>query len=217
MRTVLSATKRNNIETIKNFIINDNCKNLLINEFSEEVSLFYILVINNIAKENGIKLLRETEDKNLGDMNDLFDQKKIQIFNTSNSKKIDEMLHKKFQKIVICDYKNYKKFSKLSETINSYQFEHDIRYYLENNFKINHEELINYCISQPHLMNSEITKYKINNKKYLGNPKIYEVENFILEIRKEIYKTKNSDINIKKLFLMLKNEVKYKKFNFLTF
>tara|TARA_B100000989_G_C19523124_1_gene465312 strand:- start:1666 stop:2307 length:642 start_codon:yes stop_codon:yes gene_type:complete len=213
----MSVTKGNNIEKIKNFIINDNCKNLLINEFSEEISLFYILVINNIAKENGVKLLRETEEKKLGNMNDLFDQKKIQIFNTSNSKKIGEMLNKKFQKIMICDYKNYKKFSKLSETINSYQFENDIRYYLENNFKINHEELINFCISQPHFMNSEINKYKINDKKYLAYPKIYEVENFILEIRKEIFKTKNSDINIKKLFFMLKKEVKYKKFNFLTF
>lgn len=217
MRIALTVTKGNNIETIKNFIINDNSANLLINQLSEEISLFYILVIDNITRENGIKLLRETEYKSLNDMNDLFDQKKIQIFNTTSSKKIEEIVNKKFPKIIICDYKNYKKFSKLSETINGYQFEQDIRYYLENNFKINYEELINYCISQPHLINSEITKYKISNKKYVTYPITHEVENFILEIRKEIYKTKKSNIDIKKLFLMLKNEVKYKKFSFLTY
>ena len=217
MRIALTVTKGNNIETIKNFIINDNSANLLINQLSEEISLFYILVIDNITRENGIKLLRETEYKSLNDTNDLFDQKKIQIFNTTSSKKIEEIVNKKFPKIIICDYKNYKKFSKLSETINGYQFEQDIRYYLENNFKINYEELINYCISQPHLINSEITKYKISNKKYVTYPITHEVENFILEIRKEIYKTKKSNIDIKKLFLMLKNEVKYKKFSFLTY
>ena len=110
MRIALTVTKGNNIETIKNFIINDNSANLLINQLSEEISLFYILVIDNITRENGIKLLREAEYKSLNDTNDLFDQKKIQVFNTTSSKKIEEIVNKKFPKIIICDYKNYKKF-----------------------------------------------------------------------------------------------------------
>ena len=96
MRIALTVTKGNNIEKIKNFIINDNSENLLINQLSEEISLFYILVIDNITRENGIKLLRETEYKSLNDMNDLFDQKKIQIFNTISSQKIEEIINKKF-------------------------------------------------------------------------------------------------------------------------
>ena len=38
-----------------------------------------------------------------------------------------------------------------------------------------------------------------------------EISNFILETRKMIYKLKNGNIDIKKLFIELKKEVDYKK------
>ena len=66
-------------------------------------------------------------------------------------------------------------------------------------------------------MNSEITKYIINPDKYTTDKKIYEVENFILEIPKKIFKLKSSKLKIKDLYFMLKKESRYKKFNFLIY
>jgi hypothetical protein len=64
---------------------------------------------------------------------------------------------------------------------------------------------------------SEATKYKINKSSYLADSSINGTNNSILDIRKSIYSLKRSHIDIKKLFIMLKNEVKYKKLNFLVF
>ena len=41
--------------------------------------------------------------------------------------------------------------------------------------------------------------------------------NFILKIRKDVFKIKNKLTKIKELYHKLKEEVKYKKFSFLTF
>ena len=44
-----------------------------------------------------------------------------------------------------------------------------------------------------------------------------DTDNFILQIRKEIFMSKKSRINIKELFFKLKKEALYKKFNFLAY
>ena len=64
---------------------------------------------------------------------------------------------------------------------------------------------------------SETTKYKINETSYLADSSIDSTNNFILDIRKSVFNLKRTQIDIKKLFMMLKNEVKYKKLNFLVF
>ena len=84
-----------------------------------------------------------------------------------------------------------------------------------NNFNI--FNLINFCISQPYLTNSEILKFTVNKNNYVVDPLVHEKDNFILRIRKEVYKLNRKNIDAKKLFFILKNEVKYKKFNFLTY
>ena len=207
----------NNIEKIKNFIHDEKNKNLIINQVSEDIGEFYFQVIKDISKDIEIKLLRETEDKNMNISNDLFIQREIKIYNMTNSNSIEKLFKRNFQKIIISDYKNYKKFLNKCETVNGYEFDNDIRYYLINYLKINNEDLINYCISQPYLTNSEVSKYAVNKNNYISDSLVYEIDNFILEIRKEIYSLKHKNINIKKLFFILKNEVKYKKFNFLTY
>ena len=65
-------------------------------------------------------------------------------------------------------------------------------------------------------MFSEVSKYKLNSKNYIVDTLVKE-KNFILSIRKDIFKSKNSVGDLKKLFLKLKSEVNYKKFNFLVY
>tara|TARA_A100001015_G_scaffold274912_1_gene331688 strand:+ start:827 stop:1468 length:642 start_codon:yes stop_codon:yes gene_type:complete len=213
----LSVTKNNNIEKIKNFLIDDNVKCLLINQVSEEIGSFYTLVINSMSIDRGLKLVKETDNENIMESNDLFGEKKVMIFNLTNQRKIEELCSKSFSKIIMSDYKNYKKFLSKSETINGYEFENDIRYYLRNYFNIEDDNLINYCISYPYFTNSEITKYNVNKNNYETAPITSDVKNFILEIRKDIFKLKKSGTNIKKLFDALQEEVKYKKFSFLIY
>ena len=64
---------------------------------------------------------------------------------------------------------------------------------------------------------SEATKYRINKSSYFADSSINSTNNFILDTRKSIFSLKRSQFDIKKLFMMLKNEVKYKKLNFLVF
>tara|TARA_B100001027_G_scaffold216576_1_gene193381 strand:- start:1149 stop:1790 length:642 start_codon:yes stop_codon:yes gene_type:complete len=213
----LSVTKNNNIEKIKNFLIADDGKCLLINQVSEDIGSFYSFVINSMSINRGLKLVKETDNKNIMESNDLFGEKKVMIFNLTNQRKIEELCSKSFSKIIISDYKNYKKFLNELETINGYGFEDDIRYYLRNYFNIEDDDLINYCISYPYFTNSEITKYNVNKNNYKSAPITNDVENFILEIRKDIFRLKKSGTNIKKLFYALQKEVKYKKFSFLIY
>ena len=213
----MSVTKNNNIEKIKNFLIADSGKCLLINQVSEEIGSFYSSIINSMSIDRGLKLVRETDNKNIIESNDLFGERKVMIFNLTNQKIIDELCSKSFSKIIISDYKNYKKFLNKLVTINGYEFENDIRYYLRNYFNIEDENLINYCISYPYFINSEITKYNVNKNNYESAPITNDVENFILEIRKDIFRLKKSSTNIKKLFNAFQEEVKYKKFSFLIY
>ena len=213
----MSVTKNNNIEKIKNFLISDNGKSLLINQVSEEIGSFYSLIINSLSIDKGLKLVRETDYKNIIESNDLFGERKVMIFNLTNQRKIEELCSKSFSKIIISDYKNYKKFLNELETINGYEFENDIKYYLRNYFNIEDDSLINYCVSYPYFTNSEITKYNVNKNNYESASITSDVENFILEIRKDIFRLKKSGTNIKKLFNALQEEVKYKKFSFLIY
>ena len=213
----MSVTKNNNIEKIKNFLIAESGKCLLINQVSEEIGSFYSLIINSMSIDRRLKLVRETDNKNIIESNDLFGERRVMIFNLTNQRKIEELCSKSFSKIIISDYKNYKKFLNKLETINGYEFENDIRYYLRNYFNIEDDNLINYCISYPYFTNSEITKYNVNKNNYETAPITSDVKNFILEIRKDIFKLKKSGTNIKKLFNALQEEVKYKKFSFLIY
>ena len=102
-------------------------------------------------------------------------------------------------------------------TINGYDFERDLKIFLDNYYNIDDKELINYCITKPYLIFSEISKYCINKVDYLADPIKRDTDNSILQIRKEIFISKKSNINIKEFFFKLKKEALYKKFNFLVY
>ena len=89
-------------------------------------------------------------------------------------------------------------------------------YFIKTHLKINNNFLLDYCISHPYLIFSEVTKYTINDDNYITSMDANEISNFILETRKKIHNLKNSNVDIKRLFLELKKEVNYKKFSFLT-
>ena len=79
------------------------------------------------------------------------------------------------------------------------------------------EILIDFCITQPYFTYSETTKYKINNLNYSKDTYLNNAINFILDIRKDIFNAKKNQIDIRKLFLLLKEEAQRKKFSFLTY
>ena len=206
--------KKNNIDLIHNFLVGDNLK-LLVNQVNDEIGRFYEVIIKSMSKKIDIQIL---DDSNLiNDNNDLFGGKKIYLTNSNNSKLIEQISNTNSQNIIFTDYKNYKKFFKKFILINGYDFEKDLKYYLETFLEIKNDELFNYCLSYPHLISSETSKYIINNINYSADYIVNEKENFILKIRKDIFKLKKSKIDVKQLFFKLKTEMIYKKFNFLAY
>ena len=147
----------------------------------------------------------------------IYFKKKNFTLNLTNSKQIEELSKNNFQKIILSDYKNFKKFQKNFLVINGYQNEKDVIYFLKNIYNIKDESLINYCITSPYFILSEATKYKVNKSGYIADAKYKSLNNFILEIRKDIFNLKKSQIDIKKLFSKIKKKTIYKKFNFLTY
>ena len=208
------AMKKNNIDLIHNFLVGDNLK-LLVNQVNDEIGCFYEVIIKSMSKKIDIQIL---DDSNLiNDNNDLFGGKKIYLTNSNNSKLIEQISNTNSQNIIFTDYKNYKKFFKKFILINGYDFEKDLKYYLETFLEIKNDELFNYCVYYPHLIFSETSKYIINNINYSADYIVNEKENFILKIRKDIFRLKKSEIDVKQLFFKLKTEMIYKKFNFLAY
>jgi len=208
---------KNNIEVIKHFFSTDENKTLLINQVNEDIGCFYELVVEEIASINNIKLEKLINVEHSENSNDLFSEKKVLLYHLINSSKIEDLSKSISQKIIISDYKNYKKYQKKFLLVNGYQYEKDIVYFLKNIYDISDENLINYCVSLPYFTLSEAMKYEVNKSGYIADAKIKSSNNFILEIRKEIFSLKKSQIDIKKLFSQIKNESVYKKFSFLTY
>ena len=179
---------KSNIEIIKHFFSSDENKTLLINQVNEDIGCFYELAVKEIASIYKVKLDKITDIEYSNSSNDLFQERKILLCHSTSSKQIEKLSKNNFQKIIISDYKNYKKYQKKFLVINGYQNEKDIIYFLKNIYNIKDESLINYCISSPHFILSEATKYKVNKSGYIADAKYKGLNNFILEIRKDIFK-----------------------------
>lgn len=206
----------NNIIVIDNFLISAKEDKLIINQVSDEIGIFYRDVIFNFCEKKRIGVIysdgfekRETKD--------LFKEQEIKLCITNSAKVVENVLSKKEKYILITDYKIYKKYSKRHSSVNGYNYDNDIKYYLQNNLKINNLDLLEFCKSSPQLAFSEISKYLINSNGYIKETKINFSNNFILELRKELFILKREGGDLKNIYKNLKNEAKYKKFNFLTF
>ncbi len=206
----------NNINLIEDFLYNKNDGKLIINQVSEEIGVLYRSIIDYFCKKINLKIVKSViSETDLSQ--DLFNERKLYIHYSNNKKNIDSILEKKDQFIIFSDYKIYKTFKRKILSINGYEYQKDIEYYLRNELKINNFDIISFCINNPQLVLSETSKFLVNSEGYVVETRTNEKNNFILEIRKELYSLINNNGKIKPIYENLKKEVKYKKFNFLAY
>lgn len=209
-------TKGSQILLIKKFLISSE-ETLLINQVSDELSIFYLSIIKYYADKQGIKINIDDNYEAMGSEDDLFGQKEIKIYSITNTKKLTTALNSVKKKIIFTDYKNYKKMNTNFNSINGYKFEKDIVFFIRDELKIKNDELLYYCKNNPVLLFSEVSKYLINNNQYSSDQTLVDEKNHILEIRKSIFENKKNNFNIKNLYLNIKKEAEYKKLSFLTY
>ena len=202
-----------NIEVLKKYLNSTN-SNLIINQINEEINEAYIRIVEYFARKHRIKISFENYNVN---NDDLFGDIRLQIFYCTNAKKLNEILNSKEKKIIFTDYKNFKKINSDYDKINAYQYENDISLFVQEEFLVNNNELINFCKNNPALLFSELTKYSINEKNYISDSHINAENNHIANIRKIIFNLKKENLNVKSLYLNIKKEANYKKLNFLTY
>lgn len=206
----------NNIELIINFIKSEKKTTLLINQVDDSIGLFYLNLISKEVESKNIKLsYKDVLSKEIN--TDLFQEEEMYICFSNNKKILENYINTNNKCVIFTDYKNFKIFSGKVLTVNGYNYQNDINYYLKKVHQIKDSEIIDYCISSPYLTFSELSKYLINNSDYIKENKVEEKNNFILEIRKNIFKLKKFNKSPQEIYNHLKLEVRYKKFNFLVY
>ena len=208
--------KGSQILLIEKFLTS-NDETLLINQVNDELGIFYLSIIKYYADKQGAKINFYDSNETIAAEVDLFGQKEIKIYNITNTKKLATVISSATKKIIFTDYKNYKKMYANLNSINGYQFEHDIVFFIRDELKINNDELLHYCKNNPVFLFSEISKYLINNNQYSSDQTLVDEKNHILDIRKSIFENKKNNFNIKSLYLNIKKEAEYKKLSFLTY
>ncbi len=205
----------NNIERIINFIKNRNETKLLVNEVSEEIGFFYVNLVENEAHSQNIRLNYNSFGKE--NTNSLFDNDEISLIFLSSKKIIEEQMISNQKCIIFTDYRNFKKYASSTLSVNGYDYYKDINFYIKKVLQIDNSDLIDFCVNTPYLTFSEISKYMVNNSGYAKENEIKKDNNFILDIRKELFNLKKNQNSAFEIYSNLKKEVKYKKFNFLAY
>ena len=191
---------------------------LIINMVNNEIEVFYLYLIEYFSFSLGINLsFKEDVNNNFFYDNSLFAEEKIDIYRTTVSKNISKILQNKNKKILITDYKNYKKINLVNNSINGYQFETDMSIFLNDILNIKNKDLYFFCKNNPALFGSELSKFQVNNINYIPDEHINEPTSNIIEIRKSIFELKRNNQNIKLLYKKIVDEARFKKFNFLTY
>ena len=209
-------SKNKQILLIKDFIKSDE-ETLIINHVNEELLIFYMSIIKYYADQQGIRVDINTNTDTIIIENDLFESKPIQIFNTTSAKKLNTIQNTHNKKIIFTDYKNYKKLNTKFNSINGYQFEKDIIFFIKEELDIDNDELSFFCQNNPVLLFSETSKFYVNKNQYESDQALAEEKNHILEIRKLIFESKKNNRNIKYIYSNIKQEAEYKRLNFLTY
>ena len=206
----------NNIAIIKDFLDSKNENKLIINQVSDQIGVFYSCLIDYLCSKSKIVIAR---DQNLETTKtqSLFIENNVFIHYSNNKKDIDKFMKMNDKVVIISDYRVFKEYSKKILSVNGYNYIKDIRYFIKNEFKINNLNVLEFCMNNPHLAFSEISKYQINSHGYISDTTINEESNFILNIRKQLFNLKKSDSDTRSIYENLKKEVLYKKFNFLIY
>jgi hypothetical protein len=205
-----------NIEVISNFFSQENNRLLLVNKINDEIGILYINIINYFAQKNDIKINFISDLKEMASNTDLFDLTKIYVLNISNKKTLEKIMGSENQVIALTDYKIFKQYQSKVGGINGYDYIKDIKYFIQEILKINNKTLIENIINSPELSYSEISKYLVSDVGYIKNISLHDDTNFILEIRKDIFKLRKTN-DIKNIYFKIKDEAKYKKFSFLAY
>ena len=206
----------NNIILIKNFLEGKNENKLIINQVSDQIGVFYSCLIDYLCSKSKIVIAR---DQNLETTKtqSLFIENNVFIHYSNNKKDIDKFMKMNDKVIIISEYRVFKEYSKKILSVNGYNYIKDIRYFIKNELKIDNLSVLEFCIHNPHLAFSEISKYQINSHGYISDATINEETNFILNIRKQLFNLKRNDSDTRSIYENLKKEVLYKKFNFLIY
>ena len=206
----------NNIILIKDFLDGKNENKLIINQVSDQIGVFYSCLIDYLCSKSKIVIAR---DQNLETTKtqSLFIENNVFINYSNNKKDIDRFMKMNDKIIIISDYRVFKEYSKKILSVNGYNYIKDIRYFIKNELKIDNSSVLEFCINNPHLAFSEISKYQINSHGYISDATINEETNFILNIRKQLFNLKRNDSDTRSIYENLKKEVLYKKFNFLIY
>ena len=216
----------NNIKKISEFLEEPKASIIILPKVNEEVVIFYQMLIQRLCKKNNFFFQKIENFKNLVNLEtpSLFEDKNAYLIDINSSKSVEKevshMKNKDQKFFLFMNYASYKKNISKSIQINAYDYKKDISLLLnednevtswDNQYKI---EFLNYCKNNPHLYFSEYEKSKIKIPYYSTNKD--DDSTTILSIRKNIFKYKN-DFSIKilaKLYALIKQEVKMKKFNF---
>ena len=207
---------KNQIEQLKEFFKSKETV-IIINQVNDEIALLYLNLIQYYSKFYNFKINQRENNESDFTENDLFGLSEIKIYNSANSSKINKFINSTEKKIIFTDYKNFKKLKSTINFIDGYQFENDIKFFVQKELKIDNKTLLSFSINNPILLFSEISKYLVNSQNYIQDQQLYEETNHILNIRKNIFNLKKNSSDIKALYSNIKKEVMYKKFNFLTY
>ena len=208
--------KQKQIEQIKEYL-KSNQKTLIINQVNEEIALLYLNIILYYSKLYKIKINKEEKPEINFLENDLFELSEIKILFTTNNSKINKFINADEKKIIFTDYKNFKKFKLSIDFIDGYQIENDIKFFIQEELEIKNDSLLTFCINNPTLLFSEISKYLVNDKNYIRDQQLFEETNHILNIRKKIFSLKKQSLDLRSLYSNIRKETLYKKFSFLTY
>ena len=206
----------NNIELIKKFLNNDRDEKVIIDQVSDEIGVFYENIVSHFCKIENIKVARDQVLEN-SETENLFKEKKLKLFYSKNKSIIENILEKNFKAVIFSDYKIYKNYKSKMQTISGYDYKKDVEYFIKKILSIDNFEILEFCINNPPLSFSEISKFLVNSEGYIKEMSINKEKNFILEVRKELNLLKRRESGAKSIYKNLKKEVKYKKFNFLAY
>lgn len=211
MRPIVS-----NIDKLEKFFQDTNQSLLLINQVNEEIGLFYFHLVGFLLQKKSIKF---TEASKINKFNsvDLFNNETIYYTISNSAHDISKLLLNNNKTIIFSDYKNYKKFSNIPLSINGYDFSKDISILIKNYFNDDvSSDLLEYLKNEPHMTFSELSKYEVNkNFKTIVSSNNNDISDLIGNNRKTIFKLKKEQ-KFKEVFSMIKEEIKIKKFSFLT-
>ena len=206
----------NNIELIKKSLNNDKNEKVIIDQVSDEIGAFYENIICHFCRIENIKVARDQVLEN-SETENLFREKKLKLFYSKSLSIIENILEKNFKAIIFSDYKIYKSYKGKVQSISGYDYKKDVEYFIKKILNIDNFEILEFCINNPQLSFSEISKFLVNSEGYIKESSINKENNFILEIRKELNLLKRRGSGAKSIYENLKKEVKYKKFNFLAY